>query len=50
MQQVIIDREFRHLLPALDEKAFADLEADILENKVSRGKYSSSARFNKAPK
>jgi len=34
MQQIIIDREFRYLLPMLDEKAFADLEADILDNGV----------------
>ena len=34
MQQVIIDRDFKFLLPMLDEKAFADLEADILENGI----------------
>ena len=34
MQEIIIDREFRYLLPMLDEKAFADLEADILDNGV----------------
>jgi len=34
MQQIIIDREFMFLLPMLDEQAFADLEADILENGV----------------
>ena len=34
MQQVTIDREFKFLLPMLDEKAFADLEADILENGI----------------
>ena len=34
MQEIIIDREFRYLLPMLDEQAFADLEADILENGI----------------
>jgi len=34
MQQIIIDREFKFLLPVLDETAFADLEADILENGI----------------
>ena len=34
MEQIIIDREFKFLLPVLDEKAFADLEADILENGI----------------
>jgi len=34
MQQIIIDQEFKFLLPILDEKAFADLEADILENGI----------------
>jgi len=34
MQDIIIDREFKFLLPVLDEKAFADLEADILENGI----------------
>ena len=34
MQQIIIDNEFKFLLPVLDEKAFADLEADILENGI----------------
>jgi len=34
MQQIIIDKEFKFLLPMLDEKAFADLEADILENGI----------------
>jgi len=34
MQEIIIDREFKFLLPMLDEKAFANLEADILENGI----------------
>ena len=34
MEQIIIDNEFKFLLPMLDEKAFADLEADILENGI----------------
>ena len=34
MQEIIIDNEFKFLLPVLDEKAFADLEADILENGI----------------
>jgi len=34
MQEIIIDNEFKFLLPVLDEKAFTDLEADILENGV----------------
>jgi len=34
MQQIIIDREFKFLLPVLDETAFADLEADVLENGI----------------
>ena len=34
MQQIIIDKEFKFLLPMLDEQAFADLEADILENGI----------------
>jgi len=34
MQQIIIDNEFKFLLPVLDEQAFADLEADILENGI----------------
>ena len=34
MQDIIIDNEFKFLLPVLDEKAFADLEADVLENGI----------------
>ena len=34
MQQIITDKEFKFLLPVLDDKAFADLEADILENGI----------------
>jgi len=31
MSEIIIDKEFQHLLPPLDEKTFSDLELGILE-------------------
>ena len=34
MEQIIIDKEFKFLLPVLDEKAYSDLESDILENGI----------------
>ena len=34
MQEIIIDREFRFLLPILSEQAYSDLEEDILENGI----------------
>jgi hypothetical protein len=34
MKEIIIDTHFKFLLPKLGEKAFSDLEADILENGI----------------
>ena len=34
MQEIIIDKEFQFLLPALDEKTFSDLETMILKHGV----------------
>ena len=34
MQKIIIDKEFKFLLPVLDEQALVDMEADILENGI----------------